>query len=151
MLQLWFPSMHSNISLAPNVLMLASTNMKGAHTWKIVTHIRYTTLATHLTRHSPHYNEHRSHTLLTALSRESGSLTLKHRRNTFASWYARGRTLSYAPVPGTPMQQNITLSVDATILWPGTAAGMSQRCCHMHRANYHTHFWLLLSKCGSIL
>jgi hypothetical protein len=47
---------------------------------------------------------HKSHTLLTALSNESGSLTLKQRRNTFASWYASGRTLSYAPVPGTDTQ-----------------------------------------------
>lgn len=65
-------------------------------------------LAIQLTKHEPHCNAQRSHTLLTALSKESGSLTLKHSRNTLASWYARGRTLSYAPVPGTPTQQTIS-------------------------------------------
>jgi hypothetical protein len=66
-------------------------------------------ITTQLTGHTPFYNTmHRSRTLLTALSSDSGSLTLKHSRNTLASWYASGRTLSYAPVPGTVMKQCTT-------------------------------------------
>jgi hypothetical protein len=108
-------------------------------------------LATQLTKHEPHCNTQRSHTLLTALSKESGSLTLKHRRNTLASWYARGRTLSYAPVPGTPTQKTITLSVHHIILEPGQAAERNQLCPPMHSMHHETNFLLQLSKGGSTL
>jgi hypothetical protein len=108
-------------------------------------------LATQLTKHEPHCNAQRTHTLLTALSKESGSLTLKHRRNTLASWYARGRTLSYAPVPGTPTQRTVTFSVHYIILEAGQAAERNQLCPSMHSMNRQTNFLLQLTKGGSTL
>lgn len=77
---------------------------------------------------------HGSHTLLTALSSESGSLTLKHSRNTLASWYASGRTLSYAPVPETVAKWFLTQIVQTS--WSRSMPSAEAYQLHLHKQKY---------------